>query len=94
MVRTVTATSEHAGERLDSFLASALEISRSAAARLTEEGRITAGGKVLGKNYRLLGGEELTAEIPEPEDTEIRAQDIPLDVVYEDDDVIVVNKPA
>ncbi len=94
MIRTVTATSEQAGQRLDSFLAAALGISRSAAARLAEEGRVTAAGKALGKNYRIAGGEELAAEIPEAEETELAAQDIPLDVVYEDEDVIVVNKPA
>jgi len=71
-----------------------LEISRSAAARLSEGGCVTAGGKALGKNYRIVGGEVLTVEIPEAEETELTAQDIPLDVVYEDEDVIVVNKPA
>ncbi len=94
MTRTLTAATEHAGERLDSFLAAALSISRSAAARLCEEGRVAAGGKLLAKNCRIAGGEELTVEIPEAEETEVEAQDIPLDVVYEDDDVIVVNKPA
>ena len=94
MTRTLTATSEHAGERLDSFLAEALEISRSAAARLIEEGGVTMSGKALAKNYRMAGDEELTVEIPEPEDTAVTAQDIPLDVVYEDEDVIVVNKPV
>lgn len=94
MTRTLTAPSEHAGERLDSFLSAALEISRSAAARLCEEGRVTAGGKSLAKNWRLTGGEVLTVEIPEAAETEVVAQDIPLDVVYEDEDVIVVNKPV
>ena len=94
MTRTLTATTEHAGERLDSFLAEALEISRSAAARLIEEGGVTMSGKSLVKNYRMAGDEELTVEIPEPEDTAVTAQDIPLDVVYEDEDVIVVNKPV
>ena len=94
MTRTLTAASENAGERLDSFLAAGLAISRSAAARLCEEGRVTVGGRALAKNYRLAGGEELTVEIPEPEDTAVEAQDIPLDVVYEDEDVIVVNKPV
>ena len=94
MTRTLTATTEHAGERLDSFLAEALEISRSAAARLIEEGGVTMSGKSLAKNYRMAGDEELTVEIPEPEDTAVTAQDIPLDVVYEDEDVIVVNKPV
>ena len=94
MTRTLTAASENAGERLDSFLAAGLAVSRSAAARLCEEGRVTVGGRALAKNYRLAGGEELTVEIPEAEDTAVEAQDIPLDVVYEDEDVIVVNKPV
>ena len=94
MVRTLTATTENAGARLDSFLASALGISRSAAARLIEQGRVTASGRVLPKNYRLTGGEEIVAEQSEAEDTELAAQDIALDVVYEDEDVIVVNKPT
>ena len=94
MTRTLTATTEHAGTRLDSFLAEALEISRSAAARLIEEGGVTMSGKALAKNYRMAGDEELTVEIPEPEDTAVTPQDIPLDVVYEDEDVIVVNKPV
>lgn len=94
MIQTLTATSENASERLDSFLASALNMSRSAAARLIEQGNVTAGGKVLSKNYRLTGGEEIVAQLPEAADTELTAQDIPLDVVYEDADVIVVNKPT
>ena len=95
MIRTLTATSEDAGGRLDSYLAAGLAVSRSAAARLIEEGCVRLAGRVLPKNYRLAGGEELTADLPEePEDAGLAAQDIPLDVVYEDEDVIVVNKPA
>jgi len=94
MTRTLTATSEDSSARLDSFLAAALDISRSAAARIIEEGGVTLEGKILAKNYRVAGDETLTVEIPEPEDTEVAAQDIPLDVVYEDEDVIVVNKPV
>ena len=85
-----------AGEtgRLDVFLASRLEgVSRSAVQRLLTEGRVTCGGKVLPKNYRLTGTEILRVELPEPEAVDLRPQDIPLDVVYEDADVIVVNKP-
>ena len=94
MTRTLTATSEDSSARLDSFLAAALDISRSAAARIIEEGGVTLEDKILAKNYRVAGDETLTVEIPEPEDTEVAAQDIPLDVVYEDEDVIVVNKPV
>ncbi|MBE6989764.1 MAG: RluA family pseudouridine synthase [Ruminococcaceae bacterium] len=94
MISTLTAKTEDAGVRLDSFLAEQLTISRSAAARLLEEGLVTLDGRPLPKNYRLTGGETFTVEQPEPADTTVTAQDIPLDVVYEDEDVIVVNKPA
>ena len=92
--RTLTATSEDAGKRLDAYLAEALpELTRSAAARLCQEGQVTAGDKPLAKNARLSGGETITVTLPDPEPLEAVPQDIPLDVVYEDSDVIVVNKP-
>jgi len=88
-------TSEDTGARLDSFLAAQLEgVSRSAAVRLLEEGLIRCGGKTLSKSYRIAGGEVLEVTLPRVEETEVVAQDIALDVVYEDDDVIVVNKPT
>ena len=68
-------------------------MTRSAAARLCEEGRVTAAGKPLAKNYRLGGGEAVSVTLPDPEPVDVAPQDIPLDVVYEDSDVIVVNKP-
>ncbi|MCI6053872.1 RluA family pseudouridine synthase [Dysosmobacter sp.] len=92
--RILTAAPEDAGKRLDAFLAEALpELTRSAAARLCQEGQVTAGGKPLAKNARLNGGETIAVTLPDPEPMEAVAQDIPLDVVYEDADVIVVNKP-
>lgn len=95
MITTLQATTEQRGERIDSFLAAHLEgISRSAAARLLSEGRVMADGKALAKNYRLTGGETISVDIAEAVETELTAQDIPLDVVYEDEDVIVVNKPS
>ena len=95
MQRALTATTEQAGQRIDSFLAAEIEgLTRSAAARLLEQGNVTAGGKPLAKNYRLRGDETLLVEQPEAVETEVTAQEIPLDVVYEDEDVIVVNKPV
>ena len=89
------AAPEDAGQRLDSFLAAHLEgISRSAAARLLEEGCVLCDGRVPGKSLRLTGTEEISVTLPQPEDTELIPQDIPLDVVYEDADVIVINKPT
>ena len=69
-------------------------LTRSAAQKLLDEGRVTAGGKPLKKNARPDEGMLLTVDIPNPEPVDIVPQDIPLDVVYEDEDVIVVNKPV
>lgn len=88
------ASEEHAGLRADAFLALAAEgLSRSAAARLLEEGRVTCNQKTIGKSFRLTGNELLEIVLPEPEPVEAAAQNIPLNVVYEDEDVIVVDKP-
>lgn len=93
--RTLTATTEDAGTRLDSFLAGRLEgVTRSAAARLIESGCVTVDGRPTGKSVRMTGGETVCVLLPEAEEPEARPQDIPLDVVYEDSDVIVVNKPV
>lgn len=93
--RTLTATTESAGARLDAFLAARLpELTRSAAARLIEGGLVTVDGKPAGKSARLTGGETVSVTLPQAEEPEARPQDIPLEVVYEDADVIVVNKPV
>ena len=92
--RTLQVNPEDTGTRLDAWLAGQLpDVTRSAAARLCEEGRVTAAGKPLAKNYRLSGGEAVSVALPDPEPVDVAPQDIPLDVVYEDSDVIVVNKP-
>ena len=88
------AGAESAGERLDAWLAGQMEgLTRSAAARLCQEGRVTAGDRPLAKNYKLTGNERIQVTLPDPEPAQALPQDIPLDVVYEDEDVIVVNKP-
>ena len=86
------------GERVDSFLArmSASDdepLSRSAAAKLCDEGRVTVGGKNVKKNYLLREGETVVVVRPEPLPDEVVPEDIPLDVIYEDADIIVINKP-
>ena len=91
---TLPVPPEAAGGRVDAWLAEQREdLTRSAAARLLEDGQVTCDGKPLPKNYRLRGGETLTVTLPEVQEAELIAQDIPLDVVYEDGDVIVLNKP-
>ena len=87
------AASEDTGKRLDVWLAEQTELTRSAAQKLIEEGRVTAEGESMAKNTRLAGGETISVALPEPEAVDIVPQNIPLDVVYEDEDVIVVNKP-
>ena len=93
MIQELTATTEHAGLRLDAFLSADGGLTRSQAARLIEEGRVCVNGRAAAKSARLAGGETVTVDIPEVRDTALAPQDIPLDVVYEDEDVIVVNKP-
>ena len=91
---TLQPNKEDAGRRVDAWLAEKLAgMTRSAAQRLLEEGRVTRGGKPLAKNYKLTGTETLEVALPEPEPVDVAPQNIPLDVVYEDGDVIVVNKP-
>ena len=84
----------HSGVRADVFAAEVTGLSRSAVARLIEDGCIGLVGKSLTKNTKLIEGDEVWVELPEPEPTEAQPEDIPLDVVYEDADIIVVNKPV
>mgnify|MGYP000140627127 FL=1 len=91
---TLRTTPEEGGLRADVWLAARVEaLSRSAAARLLEEGRVTRNGKPLAKRDRLTPGETVEVLLPDPTPAEVGPEDIPLDVVYEDEDVIVVNKP-
>ena len=85
---------ERDGARLDAFLAESLpELSRSFIAGLIDSGSVTLCGKRLKKSYKTAAGDEFTLDLPEPHKLEVGAEDIPLDIVYEDNDVIVVNKP-
>ena len=87
-------TADISGERLDAFLARTVpELTRSAAQKLIEEGCVLRGGKKAKKNDKLNAGDEITVTIPEPKEVDIQAKEIPLDIVYEDDDVVVINKP-
>lgn len=91
----IKATLEDAGARLDSFLARSIEnTSRSAAQQLIDDGRVTLRGKAVKSSYKVAENDEFSVELPEVvEDAGLEAQDIPLDVIYEDSDLIVVNKP-
>ena len=83
-----------AGERLDAFLARCVEgLTRSGAQRLLEEGCVTRNGKAGRKNDKLNIGDKIRLTLPEPKETDIVPTEMPLDIVYEDEDVVVLNKP-
>jgi len=82
------------GARIDSFLATQLDgFARNSIRRLCEDGQISVAGKPAIKSTRLKAGDEITVHLPPIKETELTAQDIPLDIVYEDEHLLVVNKP-
>ena len=92
MTYTVSATD--AGKRLDAYLAEVADTSRSAAAKLIESGDVTVGGRTVEKKYQVKDGDEIEVVLPEAEEYEALPENIPLSVVYEDGDIIVINKPS
>ena len=94
MDENIVIYAEESGDRVDALLARHIEgLSRSAAQRLLEEGRVLLRGAPVKKNYKCAAGDAFFVELPPAEEVALVAQDIQLDVVYEDGDVIVVNKP-
>ncbi len=88
-------TAIHEGERLDSFIASVqADLSRSRAQKLIAEGFVKLNGSLARVSSRVKEGDHVSLTVPDPEPLEIRPENIALDVVYEDSDIIVVNKPA
>jgi len=88
-------TLEDKGKRLDLFLAGKnLNLSRSRIQKLIDEGKITVQDKKVKSHYKIKGDEKIVIEIPPPEKLSLEPQDIPLDIVYEDKDLLAVNKPA
>lgn len=93
MSESVTYTADQAGERLDVFLVRQQpDFSRAHVQKLIREGSALVDGKMRKANYKLNDGARITLTIPEAEPVEIKAEDIPLDILYEDEDIIVVNK--
>jgi 23S rRNA pseudouridine1911/1915/1917 synthase len=88
-----TAEAADAGVRLDAFLAGKMEKTRSAVQKLIEQGNVLVNGSAAAKNARLREGDQVEAEIPPPETLDVKPQNIPLDIVYEDGELLVVNKP-
>ena len=89
----MTWIAETEGQRLDVFLAEAAGITRSAAQRLLEEGQVTRNGKKAKKNEKTVPGDQIEVEIPQAEPVDIVPKDIPITICYEDDDVLVIDKP-
>ena len=80
------------GERIDSYIASVTELSRSNVQKLIESGAILVNGKICKANYKLRTGDVAEIQMPETEDIEALPENIPLDIIYEDSDIIVINK--
>ena len=93
-MKSLILEAESAGERLDRFVSdSCEELTRSAAASLIADGAVLVNGEAKAKNYKLRQGDKVEVTIPDPTELEAVAQDIPIDIVYQDDSLLVVNKP-
>ena len=86
-------TVSDSGGRLDKFLSENSDLSRSVCAKLIEDGKVAVNGKTATKSVKVKNSDVITAEIPEPENLDVLPENIPLDIVYEDGDLLVVNKP-
>ena len=93
MKKQFNVTEKNINQRLDMYIASLdLDFSRSMAQKLIENGQVLVNGKLPKASYKTKLGDRVEIEILEPKETNLEAQDIPLDIVYEDDDILVVNK--
>lgn len=91
---TIASTAADAGQRLDSFLTEHIDdLTRNAIQILISSGNVACNGSCLKKNYKIKGDETISVTIPEPQQTNIIPENIPIDIVYEDDDLLIVNKP-
>lgn len=85
---------EEKGKRLDTYISSVdTDITRTSAQRLIEDGNILVNGKNAKVSYKIQENDKISVEIPEPKQIELKAQNIPIEIIYEDSDIIVVNKP-
>lgn len=84
---------EQAGERLDRYLSTVADTTRAAVQGWLDAGHATVGGQVRPKNYKVKAGDTVMVNIPDPVSCDVLPEPIPLDIVYEDDALLVVNKP-
>ena len=90
----ITLTGPGTPERIDKYLSGSLpEFSRSHIQKMIKDGNVCVSGKPVRPNYRVQAGEKICVRIPEPEAADILPEDIPLDILYEDEDILVINKP-
>ena len=93
-MKEIRFTGGRPGERIDRFLSENLEeLSRSYIQKLIKEEHILVNGRPVKANYKTGEEDEITVQIPDPEILDVLPEDIPLDILYEDGDVLVVNKP-
>ncbi len=94
MIQEYTVPENYAEVRIDKFLSGICEnLSRSFLQKLLKDGSVLVNGKSVKSSYKLSLGEVISFEVPEPQEAEIEAEDIPLDILYEDSDLIIINKP-
>ncbi|MBQ1967666.1 MAG: RNA pseudouridine synthase, partial [Clostridia bacterium] len=90
----LTVEDEYASQRIDKYLSEKMEnISRSAAQKLIDDGNVRVNFIIVTKNYKVKAGDRVVVTVPEPKTLEAKPENIPLDVRYEDSDLLVVNKP-
>ena len=92
IITTQPAGEENSGVRVDVFLAKELNLTRAHVQKSIEEGLVLKGDKVLKANYKVKNGDVFQVTVPEPELLDVEPENIPLDIIYEDDDLVVVNK--
>ena len=92
-MQIITLEVTDSNKRIDAFIADNTDITRSRATSLLVDGNVTVNGQVKGKSYKVKTGDQIVINVPDPVELDAKPQDIPLDIVYEDDDLLVVNKP-
>ena len=90
MNNTIVIIAQESADRIDALLAQNVPgLTRSAAQRLLDAGAVSVDGRTVKKNYKCSAGERIELSLPETQETELSPQDIPLDIVYEDEDILI-----
>ena len=93
-IKKIKVNDEFEGKRIDAYISSVdTQLSRTMIQKLIQEKNIKVNGRIVKASYKVISGDEIEIEIPEPKEINLKPQNIPLDVIYEDNDIIVINKP-